>query len=394
VTTIRQVSGDERLESAFSLYPYAFGGSPTPQAVDDLRRLLPYHIDNHTLVAEDGERTIATAAAFPAWQNLRGSVVKMAGIAWVATHPAARRQGHSRRLMDRLHSDMLDKGHSLATLFPFHSSFYDKLGYISLPHNRTATFPPEGLTPLLDVDIPGDVQWQGIKEGFDTYRAFQRTLLTQWHGFTYTPDYRAARALDPANRWLAVATAGDTVLGTMTYRIDDYGGTLTVDELLYANALGRALLLRFLAQHTHQVSRITATIAPDEYPETWVSGLTARTETETAFPLSPPLMARLLSVDALSGVRCGGGRVAIEVVDDHLISGRYLLDGSSGSIKVGTSGDAEQATLTAAALSGLAYGVLDPMDVVARGLGHITDDAAAELRFLLPACTPRSFGKG
>ncbi|MGW5049903.1 GNAT family N-acetyltransferase [Actinokineospora sp. NPDC004072] len=390
---IREVSGDERLRTAFTLYPYAFDQTTTPDAVEGLRRLLPYHTGNHTLVVEDGERTVATAAAFPALQNLRGAIVPMAGIAWVATHPAARRQGHSRRLMRRLHSDMVDRGHRLATLFPFHPSFYDKLGYIGLPSNRTATFAPEGLAPLLDAALPGEVRWQGIQDGFADYRAFQRSLLSRWHGFTYTPDYRAARVLDPANRWLATATVDGEVVGTLVYRIDGYGGSLIADELLSADALGRALLLRFLAQHAHQVTRIEIPVAPDEHPETWVGGLPVRTEAEVAYPTAPPLMARLLSVHALHGARCGPGRVAVEVVDDDLLAGRYLLDGATGTLQV-TGGTGEGAVLTAAGLSGLAYGVLDPQDVVVRGLGDIPASAAAELRSLLPRRIPRSFGKG
>ncbi len=398
MSAIRQVSGEERLHTAFTLYPYAFDESPVPGAAEDLRRLLPHHEGNHTLVVERDGRALATAAAFPALQNLRGAVLPMAGIAWVATHPGERGRGNSRRLLHRLHGDVLGGGHLLATLYPGHPSFYDKLGYLGLPRNRTATFAPEGLAPLLGVDLPGEVSWQGIEDGFDTLRAFQRTLLSRWHGFTVTPDYRAARALDPADRWLAVATAGGAVVGALTYRIDGYGGSLVADELLCANALGRALLLRFLARHAHQVARITVTVAPDEHPEMWVNGLAVHTEAKTAFPASPPLMARLLSMRALHGVRCGPGRVEVEVVDDDLLGGRHLLDGSGGTIDLapgtGAGATRARATLTSAGLAGLAYGVLDPEDVVARGLGEIPEAAAARLRSLLPRRTPRAFGKG
>jgi hypothetical protein len=211
----------------------------------------------------------------------------------------------------------------------------------------------------------------------------------------FTPDYRAVRVLDPADRWLATATMDGEVIGLLTYRIDGYGGCLHADELLYTSTLGRALLLQFLAQHAFQVSRIVMTVAPDEYPETWATGLTVRTEAETSFPTLPPLMGRLLSIDALRGVQCGSGLVDIELIDDDLLAGRYLLDGTSGTIEVTTTRRAgEMATLTAAGLSGLAYGVLDPIDVVARGLGEVSEGAAAELRALLPRCTPHSFGKG
>ena len=106
-------------------------------------------------------------------------------------------------------------------------------------------------------------------------------------------------------------------------------------------------------------------------------------------------MGRLLSMDALLGVPCGSGRVEIELVEDQLLAGRYLLDGAGGTIEVSTARAAgEKAILTAAGLAGLAYGVLDPVDVVARGLGEVSEGAAVELRALLPRRTPHAFGKG
>lgn len=395
MSNIRQVSGYERLHTAFTLYPYAFDETPSASSPEQLRASLPFHEGNHTLVVEEGGQTIATAAAIPAHQNLRGSVLRMAGVAWVATHPGARRQGHSHRLMCQLHSDMLDKGHFLAALYPFHPSSYEKLGYVGFPQNRTAAFAPQGLAPLRDVKLPGEVSWQGIRDGFEVYRAFQRRMLSQRHGFMFTPDYRAVRVLDPADRWLATATVDGDVIGLVTYRIDGYGGCLRADELLYTDELGRALLLQFLAHHAYQVSQIMITVAPDEFPETWATGLAVRTEAETTFPTAPSLMGRLLSMEALRGVPCGSGLVEIEVVDDDLLAGQYLLDGTGGTIDVATPcGAGERATLTAAGLSGLAYGVLGPVDVVARGLGEIPEAAAVELRALLPRCTPHAFGKG
>lgn len=393
--TIRQVTGDERLHTAFTLYPYAFDATPSASAAEELRGVLRYHEDNHTLIVEEDGRTLATAGAIPMRQNLRGTEMAMAAIAWVATRPDARRQGHSRRLMHQMHRDMLGKGNRLAVLYPFHPSFYEKFGYIGLPLNRTVSLTAEGLAPLLEVRLPGEVTWQNIREGFEGYRAFQRNLVSQRHGYMYTPDFRAARAFESADRWLVTASVDGEVVGMLTYQIDGYGGTMRTDELLYTSPLGRALLLQFLAQHAYQVGQIEMMVAPDETPETWVTGLTVRSVAEAAFPSSPPMMARLLTMDALRDLPCGAGRVEIEIVDDQLLAGRYLLDGTGGTLDVSeATGTGTKATLTAAGLAGLAYGVLDPLDLVARGLGDVPESAVAELGALLPRCTPHAFGKG
>ncbi|MFY1698921.1 GNAT family N-acetyltransferase [Solwaraspora sp. WMMA2101] len=397
MSKIRQVSGDERLHTAFTLYPYAFDATPSATAADELRGVLPYHEDNHTLIVEEDGRTLATVGAIPMRQNLRGRAMGMAALAWLATRPGARRQGHGRQLMQQMHRDMLDKGNLLAVLYPFHPAYYSRFGYIGLPLNRTASFTPQGLAPLLDVTLPGEVSWQSIREGFDTWRAFQRQLLEHRHGYMFTPDFRAARASNADDRWLACATVDGEVVGLVTYRVDGYGGTLHADELLYTSPIGRALLLQFLAQHAYQVSRIVITVAPDEFPETWVTGLEVLTSAEATFPASPPMMGRLLSMDALRGLRCAAARVEVDVVDDDLLAGRYLLDGTDGTITVTATDDTgptPRATLTAAGLSGLAYGVLDPLDLVARGLGEVDAEAAVQLRTLLPRCTPHAFGKG
>ena len=51
------------------------------------------------------------------------------------------------------------------------------------------------------------------------------------------------------------------------------------------------------------------------------------------------------------------------------------------------------ATLTAAGLSALVYGVLDPGDIVIRGLGDIPADPAARLRTLFPRAVPYLYAR-
>ncbi|MEH1098298.1 GNAT family N-acetyltransferase [Micromonospora sp. CPCC 205561] len=388
---IREVTGDERLTTSFPLQSYAFGPSSAPPTDEELRPALPYHEGNRTMVVQDAGVTVAAASAIPMWQNLRGRVLDVAGVAWVVTHPLARRRGHSRDLLHHLLGEMRQQGHVASALYPFRSSFYARFGYLNLPKPRTVTFRPEDCAPLLKADLPGDITWRPFADGYDDYRLFQRRLLDRRHGFAMPPEHQSAAARDAGDRWLATARIDGEVVGMVTYRIDGQGGRLRADDLLTVDAFGRALLLRFFALHVDQVSEVVLTVAADEAPELWLSDLTARVETVISFPSAPPPMARLLSVEGLRGVEAGPGRVGVEVVDDPFMAGRYRLDGAGGRLVVEPGAKRVSAVLTAAGLSGLVYGVLDPVDVLARGLGTFADDAVAQLRSLFPRAVPCVF---
>jgi GNAT superfamily N-acetyltransferase len=391
---IRRVGADEYLTTGYSLRAYAFEPSPVGAAQADAmrRRYLPYVAGNVSLIVEDGGTTLAGVSAIPMRQNVRGSVYPMAGVAGVATHPLARRQGHIRTLLHQLLGEMRDDGHVVTALHPFRPSFYGRFGYIGFPKPRTVTFSPADLGALLRDQLPGDVTWQRIKEGYDDYREFTQRALAERHGFAVFPDYRAVRLRDADEEWLVTARVDGDIVGAVTYRIEKHGEDLLAGDLLTTSPLGRALLLQFFARHVDQVARVRVTVAADETPELWGTDLAAHTEARVSFPGSPAPMARVLSLEALNGLAAGPGRVAIDVVDDPFIAGSYLLDGTGGQLDVrGGALSAPTATLTSAGLSALVYGVLDPAEVVIRGFGSVPEDAATELRRIFPRVTPHLF---
>lgn len=394
--TIRKVTAEERLTTALPLTAYAF--QPSPPTAEQLRRVpetLPYTSGCVTYVAEDGGTTLAAVTGIPMRQNVRGCVFPMAGVAAVATHPLARRQGHIRTLLTRLLGEMRDDGHAVSALYPFRPSFYGRFGYIGLLKTRQVTFAPEGLGQLLTAPLPGELAWERIKDGYDAYRDFTHRILALRHGFAVFPDYRGLQQRDADDRWVVTARVDGETVGAVTYRIERHGGLLAADDLLTTDALGRALLLQFFARHVDQVARVTARITPDETPEVWATDLAVHVEADVSFPGAAAPMARVLSVEALAGIAAGSGRVHVEVVDDPFLAGHYVLDANDGRLEVAraTVGEprGEMATLTAAGLSGLVYGVLDPADVVVRGLGSMPADAAAALRRLFPREAPYLF---
>ncbi|WLS46755.1 GNAT family N-acetyltransferase [Micromonospora profundi] len=392
--TIRRVTADERLTTSFPLAAYAFESSPLGAArVEEFRDYLPYHQGNTTLAVEENGETLAAASAIPMRQNLRGSVLSMAGVAGVATHPLARRQGHVRGLLHQLLDEMRDEGHQLTALYPFRPSFYARFGYIGLPKPRTVAFTPADLGSLVGAELPGEVGWERIRAGYPAWRAFTERCLAERHGFSIFPDYRDAGLRDRDEHWLLTARVDGEVTGVLTYRIDGHGGTLIGNELLVADPLARTLLLQFFARHVDQVDRVTVQVPPDELPELWRTDLDVHVEARAGRPGSSAPMARLLSLDALSGLSAGPGRVRVELTGDRWLAGSHLLDGTTGALELLPDDSARlpTATLTAAGLSALAYGVLDPAELPLRGLGDVPADAAAELRGIFPRAVPYLF---
>ena len=389
---IRQIEAAERQALSVPVQAYAFQPSPaTGELVQRLQDVQRYYEGNVTLVAEDDGVALAEVSAIPMQQNVRGSVYPMAGVAGVATQPLARRRGHVSALMRELLGRMRDTGYAVSALYPFRPSFYERFGYVGLPKVRTVTFAPADLAGLVRTELPGEVSWERSAAGYSRYREFTSRLLAGWHGFALLPEYRAVELRDRDDRWLAAAWADGEMLAAVTYRISRHGGDLLADDLLTRSPLGRALLLQVFASHANQVNRVVVTVPPWEFPELWKTDLATVTQAATSFPVAPAPMARVLSLDLLAGTPAGPGRVTVDVVDDPFISGRYSLDGTSGVLDVTRGAQASEATLTAAGMSGLIYGVLDPDDVVVRGFGEVPAEVASRLRVLFPRRVPYLF---
>jgi predicted N-acetyltransferase YhbS len=387
---IRQITADERPDTMFPLQVYAFESSPwEPAVAERYRHRMQYYRSSTSLIAEEDGQTLAGMGAFPMRQNVRGLVHDMAGIASVASHPSARRRGLVRQLLDRLLRQMRDQGCTVSTLYPFRPSFYAKFGYVGLPRVRKATFAPEGVSHLMRIELPGTVERLAMKDAFDEYDAFTRRLITERHGFSVFDDVRTAEFRDD-KLWVALARVDGEVVGAIRYRIDRFGGDLVGDSMLTAGPLGRALLLQFFARHVDQVGRIVVELGTDEVPDLWGTDMAVTTQGLVAYPSNGGPMARILDLEAFDGTAAGAGAVTVEVVDDELIGGTYRLESRHGELRV-TKGADPDARLTVAGISGLVYGVLDPVDVIARGFGEVGDDAIEPLRSLFPRRMPYMF---
>ena len=150
-------------------------------------------------MVEEGGDTLAAVSAIPMRQNLRGAVLPMAGVAGVATHPLARRQGHVRALLRQLLDEMRDEGHPLSALYPFRPSFYEQVRLRRAAHGaRTAPVLPgrPGPAAARRAARRGGAG-SGSAPGYARWRAFTERCLRERHGFSIFPELPGRRAAGP-----------------------------------------------------------------------------------------------------------------------------------------------------------------------------------------------------
>jgi predicted N-acetyltransferase YhbS len=387
----RQITAAERTATMFPLQRYAFMPSPWPEEEEaTYDRRMRFFATAVNLIAEEEGRTLAGVAALRMQQNVRGLVHSMAGVASVSSHPSARRRGLVRGLLERLLRQMRDEGCAVTGLYPFRPSFYARFGYVGIPRHRTATFAPEGLAHLMRAELPGEVERLPMRDGFAEWDKLTRRLVTERHGFAVYDETRTAEFRDE-KLWVAIARSGGEVVGAVSYRIDQYGGDLVANDFLYTGPLGRALLLQYFSRHVDQVARVVVRLSADEVPDLWGTDFQVTTEGRVSFPLHGGPMVRALDMTALDGTPVGTGAVTIEIPDDEFIGGRWHLAADDGRLTVTKGSATPQATLTAAGFSGLLYGVLDPIEVLTRGLGELSNEAVEPLTTLFPRQMPYIF---
>jgi predicted N-acetyltransferase YhbS len=111
------------------------------QAAFDERELFARYLDadgllgpDDTWVALDGSRLVTSVQVFEKSIRLHGQVATIGGIGSVATHPDYERRGIASELLRRVIGGMKERGHALSLLFATRIPFYERLGWVQLPH--------------------------------------------------------------------------------------------------------------------------------------------------------------------------------------------------------------------------------------------------------------------
>ncbi len=381
-TELRQLKDQEMRDVMFPLGMYAFRASPPFPDREEWEKFSRQRQGVTYLAMFENGTPAAGGASSPMRENLRGTLYPASGVWGVAAHPWARRKGYVRQIMTTLLATERAAGKVFSSLYPFRESFYERLGYVSLPQTKKAQFSPAGAAHLLKKDLEGRVVFRPYAEVFDLVRGFFLKQQSAVHGmgiFDYAMPAGAVRY--PA--WAALAYEAEELTGLMVYTLsgDDLTKfTLNAHRFAYQTSCARALLLEWIARHIDQAAQVEINLPPYEQPELWLSDLRVKT---TSREISP--MGRVLDIARMGGMHTGPGHFSAQVSDPTCPwnEGCWYFETDNGQLRVTPAPQAECA-LSIQAVTALIYGTLDPQDFNLRGWGTPSPNLQETLRTMFP----------
>jgi predicted acetyltransferase len=190
---IRTCSPEELPKGLGPIFHF-FGGPPSADAIEKLRRVLP---PDRLHAAFDGDNAVGGAGAFPLELTVPGGRVRAAGVTTVAVLPSHRRRGILRALMRVQLDDVHERGEPVAYLWASEAAIYGRFGYgmasvageIDLLRERSAYARP--------LEQRGQVRLIRRDEALQAIPPVYERVAVETPGmFARSRDWWEARALD------------------------------------------------------------------------------------------------------------------------------------------------------------------------------------------------------
>jgi predicted acetyltransferase len=384
--TLRHLQGEEILNTLYPLASYSLHASPPFQNKEEWYTIVRERQGMCCQALFEDETAVSIAVSTPMTQNMRGKLYPVSGVWGVATYPAARRKGYCRQAIASVLSMEREAGKVFSNLYPFRESFYERLGYISYPLTKIVRFSPFTLSPLLKVDLEGEIKQQYFGETYETYRDYLAGMRAYTHGmafFDFGDRVRANQNLF----WTALADFDGKIEGLMVYRtlgeeVSKY--IFSAIRFYYQTSRARNLLLCWIARHIDQVDRVEIWLPADEYPETWLADTQVKVESAIR-----AAMSRVLDVEKIGGMNVGEGNFSARIKDPLCPwnEGVWRFESSEGKLWVSRASKAE-CELAIQGLTALIAGVHDPQDIPLRGWGDIDPTIQSIQADMFPRTVP------
>ncbi|MFW5713862.1 MAG: GNAT family N-acetyltransferase [Brevefilum sp.] len=383
---IRELNLDEAIKGLHFLSSYAFTPTPPLPDFDQYAERIRNRKGAKYFGAYMGDQLQAiSCATTPMTQNLRGKLVSMGGVANVATHPAARRKGYVRQMMSRIFTEFHQNQTATSCLYPFKETFYQRMGYATLPQTKRIRFDPKCLQSILKTNLNVTYELVSFYEGYENFRKFCQQIQKTIHGMALfsIPHKEAAKSHEA---WLVFARKDGDIIGAMNYTLKDQimNQTLLAYDFLFRDPEGKFALLNWIARHIDQVGEVILTVRPDHNGENYYTDI--RPGYQGVFV---PPMGRVVNLKALDGISCGEGKLTIQLSDLNCEwnNGIWQLSEKDGKLQI-AQGKAADCKLSIQGLSALIYGVTDPNELSLRGWGNPDPGQQDVFRSLFPPAVP------
>ena len=179
----RMVAPEERLAVA-RVQGAAFSFAVNEKDIRDKIEKGEYKDDEIYAAIDENGRAYAAMEALPYTMWFDGHRVAMYGIGGVASMPETRRQGHVRKVFEKLFSDIHEKGVVFSHLYPFSHDYYRKFGYEQcgsakkyiLPVDAARRLPNRGETREF---VKGDAVRDTLVAVYESYASRHNVMLSR-----------------------------------------------------------------------------------------------------------------------------------------------------------------------------------------------------------------------
>lgn len=385
-TTMRHLQGEEILKILYPLASYSLHPSPPYQDKEEWEAIVRERQGMVCQALFEGETPVSIAISTPMTQNMRGKLYPASGVWGVATHPSARRKGYCREVIASVLSMEREGGKVFSNLYPFRESFYERLGYVSYPITKIARLSPTSLSPLLKMNLVGEIRQQYFGETFDSYRDYLTKMRTHTHGMALF-DFIARGQINKNLFWTALAVIDGKIEGLMVYRILGEEVTkylFSAIRFYYSSSRARHLLLAWIARHIDQVDRVEIWIPADEYPETWLADINVKIESTVR-----AAMSRVLEVGKIGGMDSAEGCFSVRIFDPlcKWNEGIWRFESHEGKLRISRASKAD-CELTIQGLTALIAGIHSPQDIPLRGWGDVDPTIQSIQADMFPRAVP------
>ncbi|WP_152657657.1 enhanced intracellular survival protein Eis [Oceanobacillus sp. CFH 90083] len=245
-------------DEIYELSAFAFQVKLTPEQVEKKKK----EKQNETVWGWlEGENLAAKVHLIPLETRIHGQVMKMGGIASVATWPEYRRNGAVRQLLTHAIGEMKKAGCLISYLAPFSVPFYRKFGWEMTINEMQFTIPMEHIPKFKDVT--GYVRRMKKDEEAILKEVYQ-AYTEQYTGMLVRDDHWWKYKVFSKEELITVISYDDggNADGYLRYKVK--GGKVDIDEWAAVTPDSKKRLLQFIANHDSMAKEVHMTLPDDD----------------------------------------------------------------------------------------------------------------------------------